>query len=307
MRRAASVSLVVVIGVVLGVSTGSQARSAISPEEFLDRLARSGALAEAGTAAPSRVRMDALKAALGLPVVVRVAGGEMTIEPDPVLDGLTGDDVDDFRRAADRLAALRASLERATAADSIDRGVVEAALASAYRGSLQVDPGLIERIRRAAAELIQNLLSRLFSFRGAGTLVAWAVLVGLGVLALWLVRRLRPVPETTMEVSGTGARPSRIDWIARGEDAFRAGDLHGAVHAFYRGLVAALSGRGLLIDAPGLTAGECRSTVRAVRPDLFRAVADATGTFERVAYGGAAPRPDEVETLRNAVVMARSA
>jgi hypothetical protein len=306
-RRAASVSLVLAIGLVLGVSTGSQAQSVISPEELLDRLARSGGLAEAGAGAPSSVRMDALRAALGLPVVVRLAGGEMTIEPDPVLDGLTGDDVDDFRRAADRLAALRASVERAIAAGPIDRGAVETALASAYRGSLQVDPGLIERVRRAAAELIQNLLSRLFSFRGAGTLGAWAVLVGLGVLALWLVRRLRLVPETTMEETGTGARAPRIDWIARAEDAFRAGDLHGAVHSFYRGLLAALSGRGLLIDAPGLTAGECRSTVRAVRPDLFRAVSDATGTFERVAYGGAAPGPDEVETLRNAVTLARSA
>jgi hypothetical protein len=68
----------------------------------------------------------------------------------------------------------------------------------------------------------------------------------------------------------------------------------------------ALSGRGLLIDAPGLTAGECRSTVRAVRPELFDAIADATGTFEQIAYGGAVPEPDDVDTLRRAVALARS-
>jgi hypothetical protein len=68
-----------------------------------------------------------------------------------------------------------------------------------------------------------------------------------------------------------------------------------------------LSGRGLLIDAPGLTAGEARSTVRAVRPELFDAMADATGAFEQVAYGGAVPGPDDVDTLRRAVVLARSA
>jgi hypothetical protein len=61
------------------------------------------------------------------------------------------------------------------------------------------------------------------------------------------------------------------------------------------------------MDVPGLTAGECRSTVRVVRPDLFEAVADATGTFERVAYGGASPGPDEVDTMRRAVTLARSA
>jgi hypothetical protein len=47
--------------------------------------------------------------------------------------------------------------------------------------------------------------------------------------------------------------------------------------------------------------------VRAVRPDLYQAVADATGTFEQVAYGGAVPGPDDVETLRRAVSLARSA
>ena len=306
MRRAAPISVAMAIGLVLGVLAPAGAQSSISPEELRERLVSAGSLAESAIAAPSIERMQEIRDVLGLPVVVRLDGAGMTIHPDPVLEQLAGEDADDFRRASDRLGALGASLERAIAADPIDREGVETALASAYRGSLQVDPGFIERIRRAIGELIGNLLSRLFSFRGVGTFVAWTVLVALVVLTVWLVRRLRLVPETIMDTKDTGSRGPRIDWIARAEDDFRAGDLHGAIHAFYRGLVSALSGRGLLIDAPALTAGECRTTVRALRPDLFQAVADATGAFEEVAYGGAVPGPEDVETLRKAVALARS-
>ena len=306
MRRAAPLSVALTIGLVLGVLAPAGAQPSISPEELRVRLVTAGSLAESAIAAPSTARMQEIRGVLALPVVVHVDGGAATVGPDAVLEQLTGEDAEDFRRAADRLRALGSSLERAIAADPIDREGVETALASAYRGSLQVDPGFIERIRRAVGELIGNLLSRLFSFRGAGTFVAWAVLVALAVLAFWLVRRLRLVPETIMDVNDTGSRAPRVDWIARAEDAFRAGDLHAAIHAFYRGLVSALSGRGVLIDAPALTAGECRTTVRALRPDLFQAVADATGAFEQVAYGGAVPGPEDVETLRKAVALARS-
>jgi hypothetical protein len=220
---------------------------------------------------------------------------------------LDGDDPADFRQAGVRIGALRGALERAADARPLDPDDVETALEAAYRGAIQVEPGLVERIRRAVIEFIQGFLSRVFAFRGAGTLVAWAAIVGLGLLAVWLLRRLRLVPETSMEVVGSSTRNQRVDWIARAEEAFRTGDLHGAIHAFYRGLLTSLSGRGLLMDVPGLTAGECRSTVRVIRPDLFEAVADATGTFERVAYGGASPGPDEVDTMRRAIALARSA
>ena len=251
--------------------------------------------------------MREVRDAVGLPVAIRIGDADVTVPIDPVLVGLVGGDAEEFRRAADRVTALRASLERAIAAEPVDRRRSSRPWRPPTRGSCRSTPGLIERIRRAIAELIGSVLSRLFSFQGAGTLVAWAVLAGLAILAVWLVRRLRLVPETAMEVVPSGSAATRVDWIARAEDAFRAGDLHGAVHAFYRGLLTALSGRGLLIDAPGLTAGECRSTVRAMRPDLFEAVAEATGAFEQVAYGGAVPGADDVDSLRRAVALARSA
>jgi hypothetical protein len=285
---------------------GGQSGQVVSPEELLDRLRAAAVLAEEGSAHPSPDRMRELEEIMDLPTVVRIDGVDVAVPPDPVVVSLSGARSEDFRRAADRLGALRDSLDRTTSAAPVNADDVESALTDAYQGVLQVDPGLVERIRRAIGELIQSLLARLFSFQGAGTIVAWAVLVGLGILAVWLIRRLRLVPETSMEVAGGRTGAPRMDWIARAEEAARAGDLHLAVHAFYRGLLGALSGRGLLIDAPGLTAGEARSTVRAARPELFDAVADATGAFEQVAYGGAVPGPDDVDTLRRAVALARS-
>jgi hypothetical protein len=295
------------LGLILGVAVRASAQTAISVEELRARLVSAESLAEAGVADPASARMTEIRETLGLPVVVRIDGWTVSVGKDPTLERLGGDDPADFRRASVRLGALRGALEQAIDARPVDPDEVESALETAYQGAIQVDPGLVERIRRAVAEFIQGLLSRVFAFRGAGSLIAWAVIAGLALLAFWLLRRLRLVPETSMEVVGPSTRSQRVDWIARAEEAFRSGDLHGAVHAFYQGLLAALSGRGLLIDVPGLTAGECRSTVRVVRPDLFEAVSDATGTFERVAYGGAAPGPDAVDTMRRAVTLARSA
>jgi hypothetical protein len=292
---------------VVVIAVGASAQTAIPVEELRARLASAESLAEAGAVDPSGARMTEIRDTLGFPVVIRIDGWAASIEADPTLQRLGGDDPADFRRAGARVRAFRGALEQAVDARPVDPDDVETALEEAYQGAIQVEPGLVERIRRAVIEFIQSVLSRVFAFRGAGTLVAWAVIVGLGLLAFWLLRRLRLVPETSMEVAGSSSRSQRVDWIARAEEAFRAGDLHGAVHAFYRGLLTSLSGRGLLMDVPGLTAGECRSTVRVVRPDLFDAVSDATGTFERVAYGGVAPGPDEVDTMRRAVALARSA
>jgi hypothetical protein len=303
-RRIAALCVVLAIALLSAAPAGGQPGPVVSPEELLDRLRAAVMLAEEGVADPSPARMRELEETVGLPAVVPIDGADVAVA-DPVV-GLSGARSEDFRRAADRLGALRDSLERATSAGPVQADDVESALDDAYRGVLQVDPGLIERIRRAIGELIQSLLARLFSFQGAGTIVAWAVLVGLGILAYWLIRRLGLVPETSMEVAGGRTGAPRMDWTARAEEAARAGDLHLAVHAFYRGLLGALSGRGLLIDAPGLTAGEARSTVRAVRPELFDAVADATGAFEQIAYGGAVPEPDDVDTLRRAVALTRS-
>jgi hypothetical protein len=72
-------------------------------------------------------------------------------------------------------------------------------------------------------------------------------------------------------------------------------------------MVAALAARGLTTDSPSLTAGECRAAVARLRPGLYPLVAEATGTYERVAYGMAPADRNAVETLREAALQARSA
>ena len=215
MKRAVALS-VVITAILLGPGAGAQ--QVTSPEELLGRLRTAGSVAMEGAEDPSPARMQAVQDALGLPVIVRIDGSDVSIPPDPVIARLSGDEAEDFRLAMERVEALRASLERAMAADPVDPEDVETALTEAYRGVVQVDPGIVERIRRAIAEAIQNVLTRLFSFRGAGTVFAWAVLLGLGVLVFWLIRRLRLVPETTMEAvrSGSGTDACRLGRSRRG-------------------------------------------------------------------------------------------
>jgi hypothetical protein len=282
------------------------AQDALPADEALERMAAAEELAREGRADPSPATMAAIRRTLGLPVSIESTSWSGSID-DPTLRSLVGDEQADFGRALARIEALRGGLESALAAPPVDPDRVDAALDEAYRGAIQVDPGLIERVRRAIAELIGGLLEKLFTFSGAGSVLAWAVIAALAVLAIWLLRRLRFVPETTMTPGRTSSRPIRVDWDAHAEEAIRRGDLRAAVHAFYRGLLSALSGRGLLRDLPALTAGECRTTVRALRPELFDAVAEATGTFERVAFGGAEPRAADVEAMRRAVALARAA
>jgi hypothetical protein len=56
-----------------------------------------------------------------------------------------------------------------------------------------------------------------------------------------------------------------------------------------------------------LTAGECRRAVAAARPALYPAVEMATTAFERIVYGRAVPRPEDVQALRAADRAARTA
>lgn len=304
MRRAI---LLVTVGVSIAIGVAAIAATPIGAAEFADRLETAHRLAQEGTAAPSPVAMEAVRAALGLPARVDVDGSILTLPADPFLARLEGREADDFQRAVTHLEQLQAGLEDALGAEALDRASLEAALDEAYRGGIQVRPGLIERIRRAVLELLEGLLYRIISFHGGDSILAWAVVLALLVLAVWLLRRLRLVPGRAI-APGTGERGGRlIDWRGRAEEALRAGDLVGAVHALYRSLLATLAGRGLLIERPGLTAGECRGAVRASNPSLYDVVAKATRRFERVAYGGVPPRHEDVDLLREAEATARSA
>ncbi len=248
-----------------------------------------------------------VRRALGLPVVVELQGWTVSVAPDPVLERLEGNAAGDFQQAVARLRALRRAVDAALAADPVDPDRVEVALDAAYSSAIQVRPGLVERIRRAISELTQGLAFRLLTFVGTSTVLAWAVLIALGVGAFWLLRRLRLVPERQLPRTHVSTPAELVDWRRRAEEAIRAGDLNEAIRALYRSLLATLSRRGLLVEAPGLTAGECRAAVRAARPALFAAVSRATDSFERVAYGGVTPGPNDVEVLQEAEALARAA
>jgi hypothetical protein len=77
------------------------------------------------------------------------------------------------------------------------------------------------------------------------------------------------------------------------------------VRAFYVALLVALAARGVVADAPALTAGEARVAVRRVRPELFPTIAQATDTYERVVYGGDTPDAGDIQHLRDATTRVR--
>ena len=289
----------------LGVSL-APASGAMSAEAYAERLDAARRAAELGASDPSPEAMDRVRAELGLPAVVVLR--EMTVElpVDPVLADLDGRTAHDFEVASSQLDELRRALDEAMAAPPLDRTELASALDDAYRDGIQVRPTLLERVRRAIRELLQGLAYRLFTFGGGGTILAWVVLAALVVLGFLVIRRLRLVPGRTSESTDKRPRPS-IDWRARADEAIRAGDLPAATHALYQSLLVTLSRRGVLIDRPGLTAGECRRAVRGTSPALEHAVSRATESFERVAYGGAMPRMADVELIGDAEAIARSA
>jgi hypothetical protein len=296
-----------IVSLTMGIAPAF-AQSTIPAPELVERLERAELLAKQGLSDPSAERMTRLRRTLRLPVLVQLDGWTVSLGPDSVLEELDGGVAGDFDRALARVRALRGVAQRAIGARPADPDNVEAALNAAYRDALQVRPGLVERIQRAVSELRQGLAYRLFTFVGTSSVLAWMVLVGFALLGYGLVRRLRLIPERTLTAptkGSTGGSP--VDWSRRAEEAIRTGDLKEAVRALYRALLATLARRGLLVDAPGLTAGECRKAVEAARPSLLAAVTQATHSFERVAYGGLPPESSDVDLLRRADALAGSA
>jgi hypothetical protein len=279
----------------------------MSAEEFTDRLEQAIALTEVGTSEPSAGRMEQVRATLGLPAEVEVGEWVVLVPPDPFLAGLPGEAAFDFERAGTRLRRILEALEDAMAREVPSPESVTDSLDRAYRDVVQIRPSVLERIRRVVGELIAALLRRLVVFVGPGSVLAWAVLLSLVAAAVLLLRRARLVPERVLPGSGAGrALETKVDWRWRAQEALRAGDLPEAIRALYLALITTLAGRGLLADAPALTAGECRAAVRRNRPTLYPLVARATESYERVVYGGATPEQGDVDSLLEAEQGARS-
>ena len=213
-----------------------------------------------------------------------------------------------FERAADRLAALGDALEEAVTRARPDPADVARALDGAYRGIAQPRPDLAGLVLQWVGEAIGWILQRISRALGAAsTPVAWlVVLLAVVAVAVLVWRRGRLVPDRVLSSdAGTRRGTGPVDWSRLADEAIRAGDLREAVRALYLALLASLAGRGLLADAPTLTAGEARSAVSRARPALFPAVARATESYERVMYGGAPPDQGDLDHLRQAAALAR--
>jgi hypothetical protein len=128
-----------------------------------------------------------------------------------------------------------------------------------------------------------------------GTLVEWAVLLGLVALLVWIVvtvlQRWAPARTTSQEApsveheAGEPPRPARY-WRAEAERLEAEGRWAEALRARYRELIADLAEAGIIAEIPGRTAGEYRGDLAAGRPADAPAFEAATGLFEGAWYGG---------------------
>jgi hypothetical protein len=312
-RRVARAAVpALLLAALLGPAGVARAQQTISLTEYRARLDAARALAQPGVAAPSPARMDRVRDTLGFPVVVLLPLGTTAVDSDPLLAGLKGTTGGDFRRAVTRIDALRGAARDVATTGAVDPARLHAAVSSAYANLDVPGPGIRERLGAWVAGAVDWLLSHLFSFEGTATIVTWIVvlllLAGLAFAAgrTGLARELR-VGLVSERTARRDERTPGRDWLVEADRALAAGDLEQAVRALYRALLAALQARGVIEDAPSVTAGETRLAVAASRPALVPLVGRATTVFERVAYGGADASPEDVEAVRRAEREVRSA
>lgn len=161
-----------------------------------------------------------------------------------------------------------------------------------------------ERGRDLLAERLGAVLDALFA--GGGSAVGWAIvalLVAATVaLAVRFSRGVRSDPALAATPASSGRRPA-VDWRADADAHEAAGRWRAALRCRWRALVAELAGRGLVVDAPGRSAGDYRRQVAAAAPAAAADFDAATALFEDAWYGD---RPvDAVHAKRLQVLSAR--
>ena len=305
MKRATAAVVVgcAVVGLLLAAGpAGAQTQTDV--DGYIARLnAGLQALQEPGVE-PAAAIADA-RDAVGLPVIVALPDGSAVIVTDGSLIGSAADGSDaaalEATRARLELASVNA--QRSLEADPPDRATVDAALGAAYGGLTLDSPSWFERVllrvTQALGWFLDHTLGALLR-SGAGGIVGWLIVLGLVVAAIVVAQKVRVgvVPEA--RAPGGHGDVVLVDWQRFADDALAAGDLNAAVPALYHVLVGTLATRGVVRDAPSLTAGECRGAVREARPTLAPSIDRATAAFERVTYGKRDAGPDDVEALREA-------
>ncbi|MEY2452135.1 MAG: hypothetical protein QOD92_1709 [Acidimicrobiaceae bacterium] len=161
------------------------------------------------------------------------------------------------------------------------------------RSEFQRQESLLDRFFGWLGDLFSNITFGLGGGPGfLGNLVAIAILAGIVVLLVLLVRALLgrtrlPTPdaddELTIELEdGREA----IDWRRDAEQFEAAGQWREAMRARYRELVRSLIEDGVLDDVPGRTTGEYRGEFVDARAAHAAPFIELTEIFEAVWYGG---------------------
>lgn len=298
MRARRALATVVVVAA-LASSWPAGAQESRTVDQHRRRLTSAASVAEAGIEAPSPGRMREIRTLVGGDVVLVVDDHRIALGADPLLSRLEGTEPEDFRTAAAHAGTLRAELDALVGSAPVAQDRLDTALAGSYDG---VDPTLAirERVKRALGDALARILEPLLRNRGTTSTVASLLLLILGLaLVLWFARRLRVVPDAT-EPQRSPGRTGEVDWRRMAAEALARGDLEAALRAEYRVLLHVLDARGVVDDAPSLTAAECRSAVARTRPGLAGPVRQATAAFERVAYGDQPVRREDVDAVQQA-------
>jgi hypothetical protein len=305
---AASVLALVLIGV--GTPRPALGQTQTDLAGYLARLNAAIAVLREPGADPAQAISDA-RTALGLPLLVEQAHGSTVLVTEDALIGSSADGEDAAAVTAliDRLEAAVEEASRAGEQQAPDRAQVDEALAAAYGGE-PAGPSwwqrVVGRIGQALGWLLEHTLGAL-ARSPAGSVVGWLVVLAFGVAAVVLLRRVAPGVVPDARTADGAGDVAFVDWRQVADEALARGDLNGAVHALYHVLVATLAYRGVVREAPSLTAGECRGAVRAERPELAQPIDRATAAFERVAYGNEDAGTDDVDALRVAEQAVRRA
>jgi hypothetical protein len=168
------------------------------------------------------------------------------------------------------------------------RGAADAILADP-RYDVPPEP-LPERILGWFSEQLGKVLGSAID-GGAGTIIAWAIVVGAVASVIYLIARYGRVGRIRLPA---GPRAATMVELTRSPEGWRDeataleanGRWREGLRARHRGLVAELVGRGVIPDRPGRTAGEYVVDVRRRLPPALDAMAEATGLFEAAWYGG---------------------
>lgn len=171
---------------------------------------------------------------------------------------------------------------------------------------------LPERILGWFAEQIGKVLGSVVG-SGAGTVIAWAIVVGAVAFVVYLIVRYGRVGRIELPAARRASTMVELtrspkEWRAEAAALEADGRWREGLRARHRALVAELVGRGVIPDQPGRTAGEYAQDVRRRLAAAAAPMAEATALFEAAWYGDlptGAREADRFAELDQAVLAAR--